>query len=309
MKTTVLPPVIDIRNVYQRFTTQHSSITAIDGISFTAQHGEIIALLGPNGAGKTTLIDMILGLATPAEGTVLINGKSPATQARAGYIGAIFQEGGLLKDSTVEQTVLSLAALYPRPIDTAAVIEQAQLTKLRKHKVGALSGGEQQRLRYALATMHQPQLLILDEPTAAMDVNARQAFWASMERVAASGITIIFATHYLEEAQNFAQRIVMLNRGTIIADGSPEDLRSLAGAKHMSFYASDTIALPQVEIIPEGAGYRHKLTSTEVEKILPALLAEHRISDLEIIKPTLDETFTYLVAESNRADSNRTASK
>ena len=163
----------------------------------------------------------------------------------------------------------------------------------------ALSGGQQQRLRYALATMHSPELLILDEPTAGMDVNARRTFWERMEAIAERGTTILFATHYLEEAQNFAQRIVLMESGSIIADGSSDEIRALTGHRHLSFLAPAPITdldVP-VEVTEESGGYRHRISVLEIEQVLRTLLNNYSISDLEVTKPSLDESFTLLTEQ------------
>ena len=221
------------------------------------------------------------------------------TAVRAGLLGAVQQTGGLLKDLTIRATVEMIAALYPKPIDVDEVLAGADLTDIAKRKVGKCSGGQQQRLRYALATMHSPELLILDEPTAGMDVNARRTFWERMEAIAERGTTILFATHYLEEAQNFAQRIVLMESGSIIADGSSDEIRALTGHRHLSFLAPAPITdldVP-VEVTEESGGYRHRISVLEIEQVLRTLLNNYSISDLEVTKPSLDESFTLLTEQ------------
>ena len=266
--------VISARSLRQVFSTRAAgTVVAVDSIDLTVKRGEIIALLGPNGAGKTTLIDMILGLTQPSGGELSVFGRNASEAARAGLLGAVQQTGGLLKDLTIRATVEMIAALYPKPIDVDEVLAGADLTEIAKRKVGKCSGGQQQRLRYALATMHSPELLILDEPTAGMDVNARRTFWERMEAIAERGTTILFATHYLEEAQNFAQRIVLMESAPITDLDVP------------------------VEVTEESGEYRHRISVLEIEQVLRTLLNNYSISDLEVTKPSLDESFTLLTEQ------------
>ena len=285
--------VISACSLRQVFSTRVAgTVVAVDSIDLTVKRGEIIALLGPNGAGKTTLTQ-------PSGGELSVFGRSASEAARAGLLGAVQQTGGLLKDLTIRATVEMIAALYPKPIDVDEVLAGADLTDIAKRKVGKCSGGQQQRLRYALATMHSPELLILDEPTAGMDVNARRTFWERMEAIAERGTTILFATHYLEEAQNFAQRIVLMASGSIIADGSSDEIRALTGHRHLSFLAPAPITdldVP-VEVTEESGGYRHRISVLEIEQVLRTLLNNYSISDLEVIKPSLDESFTLLTEQ------------
>ncbi|WP_413040849.1 ABC transporter ATP-binding protein [Rothia dentocariosa] len=296
MNTTT---VIQAENLTQVFRVPGGTLTAVDNLDLTISKGEIIALLGPNGAGKTTLIDMILGLTEPARGTLTVQGISPKKAVQRGDIGAVLQTGGLLKDLTVRQTLEMLATLYPARIDIDKVLANADLTELAHRKVGKCSGGQQQRIRFAIATMHDPNILILDEPTTGMDVTARRTFWERMDKLAETGKTIIFATHYLEEAQNFAQRIVLMNNGKIIADGTSEEIRDLTGGRHVSFLADKPITFSEypmlsVETSEENGAYRHRTTVANADEFARVLLTKYTVRDLEIVKPSLDESFVQL---------------
>ena len=291
--------VIEAQGLTQIFRTRSGNVTAVDNLDLTIDKGEIVALLGPNGAGKTTLIDMLLGLSTPTRGVLTIDGASPKAAIQSGNIGAVLQTGGLLKDLTVQQTLDMLASLYPTRLDMNQVLADADLTELAHRKVGKCSGGQQQRIRFAIATMHDPNILILDEPTTGMDVTARRTFCERMDKLAETGKTRIFATHYLEEAQNFAQRIVLMNNGKIIADGTSEEIRDLTGGRHVSFLADKPITFSEypmlsVETSEENGAYRHRTTVANADEFARVLLTKYTVRDLEIVKPSLDESFVQL---------------
>ena len=211
---------LEVRGAAKRF----GPVTAVDDVSFTVPVGEAVALLGPNGAGKTTLMDMILGFTTPDAGSIKVLGGSPASSARRGDVGAMLQSGGLLKDLTVAETLRMLAVCHESTLDVDGVIESAGLADFADRKVGACSGGQVQRLRFAAALLPDPELLILDEPTAGMDATARREFWRTMHAEAEGGRTIVFATHYLAEADDFADRLILIRDGAIVVDGRLDEL-------------------------------------------------------------------------------------
>ena len=211
------------------------TVTAVDGIDLTIGSGEIVAFLGPNGAGKTTTVDMFLGLTSPTGGTVEVYGASPHRAVMEGRVSAVMQTGGLLRDFTVRETVRAIAARHGRRDRVEVVIERAGLGPLANRLVKACSGGEQQRLKFALALVPDPDLVILDEPTTGMDVGVRQQFWDTMRADAADGRTIVFATHYLAEADAFADRTVLMARGRIMADGPTNDVRAAYGGHTVTF--------------------------------------------------------------------------
>ncbi|WP_449373687.1 ABC transporter ATP-binding protein [Arthrobacter psychrolactophilus] len=211
-------PALTLAAVRKTFHTANGPFEAVAGIDLSVGTGEIVAFLGPNGAGKTTTIDMMLGLTAPSSGTVSVFGKSPRTAVADGDVSAVLQTGGLLRDLTVQETVTAIAALHKAKDRIGSVMERTDITALAKRKVSKCSGGEQQRLKFALALLPDPRLLILDEPTAGMDVSARHAFWDTMRQDALEGRTVLFATHYLEEAQDFAERTVLIGAGRILAD-------------------------------------------------------------------------------------------
>jgi ABC-2 type transport system ATP-binding protein len=256
-------------------------VTALHDVDLTVDRGEIVALLGPNGAGKTTLIDLILGLTRPTAGTVTVVGGTPRQAVTGQRVGAVMQTGGLLPDMTVEATVTMIAATLTDPRPVAEVLEHAKLTDIRRQRVGRCSGGEQQRLRFALALLGDPELIILDEPTAGMDPANRIEFWDSMRVQADRGVTVLFATHYLQEAQDFARRIVLLDGGTVVADGTPAELRD-----------GDVV----VEYDLDG---HHSVTTTDSDALAADLLARGA-TNLRITARTLEDTFIRLTG--NRSE-------
>lgn len=213
---------IEVRNVTRRF----GKTTAVDGVSLSIDPGEVVAILGPNGAGKSTLLDLILGLSQPDTGTISVYGRTPASAVHAGIVGAALQDGGLPSTMTVERMVRTLTSVHPQRLNPSAVLRDPTLNQLRKRKIGKLSGGQRQRLRLALATMSAPRALILDEPSSGLDVTTRSELWSAIQTMADDGITVLFATHYLTEAERYADRVIVLNAGKIVADGTPEELTS-----------------------------------------------------------------------------------
>ncbi|WDZ83129.1 ABC transporter ATP-binding protein [Micromonospora cathayae] len=207
------------------------SVRAVDDLHLTVERGSVVAMLGPNGAGKTTAMSMMLGLAPPDTGTATLFGGTPAEAIRAGRIGAMLQDGAFVPGATVRDVIELARALYPHPLDTDRILTAAGLTGLARRRLDKLSGGEAQRARFAFALAGDPDLLILDEPTAAMDVAARQAFWTAIRSYAADGRTVVFSTHQLPEADEYADRIVVLAAGRIVADGTPAQIRATAGVR------------------------------------------------------------------------------
>src|SRR5690625_3770754 len=239
---------IELRDVRKVFRTRSGEMTAVKDVTLSIDAGSVVALLGPNGAGKTTTIDMILGLTSPTAGTITVLGKSPRAATVSGKVSAVLQSGGLLRDLTVGETVELIASTFPDAIPVAEALQRAGLTSLKNRKVAKCSGGEQQRLRFALALLPDPQLLILDEPTTGMDVTARAEFWETMHAEADQGRTIIFATHYLQEADNFADRVVMIAGGQVVADGSTSEIRAKATGRIVSAGITGDIATVRSEL-------------------------------------------------------------
>ncbi|HRD62110.1 MAG TPA: ABC transporter ATP-binding protein, partial [Nocardioides sp.] len=230
LSRTVAPtgvPAVSLSGVTKSF----GAVEAVRGIDLQLQPGEIVAFLGPNGAGKTTTIDMVLGLSQPTTGKVSVLGLEPRQAIARGLVSAVMQTGGLIKDLTVRETVQYTASLFADTRPVAEVLENAGITGIADRKVAKCSGGEQQRLRFAMALLSDPALLLLDEPTTGMDVEGRRTFWSAIRRDAAQGRTVLFATHYLEEADQFADRIVLISQGRIVADGTGSEIRALTAGR------------------------------------------------------------------------------
>lgn len=203
-------------------TKQYGSVRALDGLDLRVERGEIVALLGPNGAGKTTTFELLLDLTRPTEGRVEVL-DGPPSRAR-GRIGAMLQSAGLPDQVTVRELVRLIGRSYPSAVPTDEVLQRVNLTARATRTVTTLSGGERQRLLLALALIGEPELLLLDEPTAAMDVVSRRSFWAQARAAVGHGATILFATHDMTEAQTVADRILVVARGRLLADGTPAEL-------------------------------------------------------------------------------------
>ena len=227
-------PALSISGLTKTFRSRDGVVRAVDCIDLRIERGEVVALLGPNGAGKTTALDMVLGFTAPTSGNCRVFGMAPRAAVRAGLVGGVLQTDALLDDLTVAETVAMVATQHVNPIPVAEALERAGASPIAGRRVSKCSGGERQRLRFALALLAEPDLLVLDEPTAGMDVTARRDFWAAMHTEAQRGRTIVFATHYLAEAEEFADRTVVLQRGRVVADGSTDEVRAMGGTRTVS---------------------------------------------------------------------------
>ncbi len=282
---------------------QFPSVLAVNDIDLTVERGEILAFLGPNGAGKTTTLDMVLGLSHPTSGSIRVCGTTPREAIKAGKVSALLQTGGLIADITVGETVDYIASTFPKPTMGRRALELAGITDLADRKVKACSGGEQQRLKFALALLPDPEVLILDEPTAGMDVTARRAFWDRMQAEATVGRTVIFATHYLEEAEQFARRVVFISEGSIVADGPTDQIRDLTGAREVRVRADHPEAVMAAlrERFPSQSveinGSSVATVSTESDNVARFLLAMDGVSALEISHPSLEDSFVRLTKD------------
>ncbi|MCK9924774.1 ABC transporter ATP-binding protein [Frankia sp. AgPm24] len=297
----VVASSVALRGVRKRY----GGVQAVDGVDLTIAAGEIVALLGPNGAGKSTTIDMLLGLTRPDDGEVRLFDRSPRQACVAGRVGAMLQNGGLLPEITVGRMLASVRDLYPNALTVDDVLARAGVTDLAGARTDRLSGGQRQRIRFALALLPDPDLIVLDEPTAAMDVESRRAFWSSMRAWAATGRTVLFATHYLEEADDFADRIVLLRRGRVIADGPTTEVKALVGGRGIraTLPGLDAAALSALAALPGVARVEHRgesiaLTCPDSDSALRALLTAFPTArDLEVVGAGLEDAFVALTTD------------
>jgi ABC-2 type transport system ATP-binding protein len=277
----------------------------VRGIDLSISQGETVALLGPNGAGKTTTIDMVLGLVPPDGGTASVLGGSPHDAVQGGLVGAMLQTGALIRNLTVRELITMLTSLYPTPMPVPQVIELAGLGDAADQLTQKLSGGQTQRVRFAVAIASDPQLMILDEPTVAMDVEARRIFWTSMRAFAATGRTVIFATHYLEEADANADRVVLMANGEIVADGATTEIKGRVGRRHISATLprvgeDELLSIAGVSSV-QRRGDSVTLTCGDADGALRELLARYaEASDIEVTGARLEDAFMELVAEEDR---------
>lgn len=274
----------------------YGALRAVDGVDLTIGLGEVVALLGPNGAGKSTLIDMLLGLTRPDRGTVTVFGRSPQRAVADGVVGAMLQNGGMPDDITAEEIVRLVAALQPRSRPVDETLRRAGIADVARRRCGRLSGGQKQRVRFALALVGDPDLLVLDEPTVAMDVAARREFWATLR---STGATVLFATHYLAEAEEFADRVVLLRDGRVVADGSVAQVRALAAGRVVSATVADPAGLPTLPGVSgvRVEGSRIHLTCDDSDLAVRALLAARpAAADLEIVAHGLEDAFVRITA-------------
>jgi ABC-2 type transport system ATP-binding protein len=295
------PSAIELHGVHKRF----GHVEAVKGIDLDIVSGEIVAFLGPNGAGKTSTIDIILGLSRPNEGSVSVYGLEPRQAISRGLVSAVLQTGGLLKDLTVGETARYTASLFAQTKPVADVLKRAGIADIADRLVGKCSGGEQQRLRFAMALLPDPELLILDEPTTGMDVEGRRSFWTSIRQDAELGRTVLFATHYLEEADAYADRIILIRHGQIVADGTSAEVKALASGRTVraTLPGADETKLheiPGVDTV-EVRGDTVLLHASDSDAVARYLLNNTQAHDLEITTRALEDAFIALTSDDTEA--------
>ena len=295
-------PVVELRSATKRY----GRLEALRGISLTIGAGEIVAMLGPNGAGKTTSISLMLGLRRPTSGEVRLFGLPPADRRARSRAGVMLQESGTTGVLTVRELVELFSTYYPTPLPPGQAIAMAGLDDKADARVATLSGGQRQRFYFALAICGNPDALFLDEPTVGMDVEARRAFVASTQALAAAGKTIVFTTHYLREAEELAQRIIVVDRGVVIADAPPRDLMARVAGKRVSFAVAGALpaeALSGLAVAAlDVANGRVRFLTSEPEAVLRALFERKvAIQDLEVAGADLEEAVLSLTRRPEQA--------
>jgi ABC-2 type transport system ATP-binding protein len=293
---------IALRGLKKTYRTPQGPVEAVRDVDFQVRTGETVALLGPNGAGKSTTVDLLLGLQEPDDGSVDVFGGPPQRAVCAGRIGAMLQGGGVLRDLTVRELLAMMAALFPRPLPVDEAIELARLGALAERRTERLSGGETQRLRFAAALVSDPDLLVLDEPTVGMDVESRRAFWETVRDLSGSGKTFLFATHYLEEADAYADRALLMARGRIVADGPTNEIKAIVGTRTIRATLPD-VPVERLALLPGVTGAERRgdtvvLVCTDSDAALRELLAtQPRAHDVEVRGAGLEEAFVQLTGD------------
>lgn len=269
---------------FDQVSKAYGEVRAVDGLTLTLRPGRPWRCSAPTAAGKSTSLDLLLGLKQPDSGSVRLFGTTPREAIVAGRVGAMLQSGGLMDEVTVAELVRLACDLHPKPYKANDVLARAGIAQIADRKVNKLSGGQAQRVRFALATAGDSDLIVLDEPTTGMDVTTRQAFWATMREQADQGRTVLFATHYLEEADAIADRVLVLHRGRLLADGTAAEIKAKAGARRIAFDLEGTIDEAPLRALPfltsvtvsksgsaAGSGQTIRIQSTDADATVHAL--------------------------------------
>ena len=290
-------PAVELINARKNF----GHVEAVRGVSLRIEQGEVVAILGPNGAGKTTTINLMLGLRRPTSGSARLFGLAPEDRRARSRCGVMLQESGVLGQLKVSELVDLFASYYPHPMPVKRAVGMAGLAEQSGVQASKLSGGQRQRLYFALAVCGDPDVVFLDEPTVGMDVESRRAFLETIREFSADGKTIVLTTHYLEEADELAERLVVIDRGLVIADASPAEIKSRVAGKRMTFSASENvdesylIGLDVAGVANEGG--RVRILSNQPEEVLWRLHQRGvQIHDLEVAGADLEDAFVTLTS-------------
>ncbi|HEX6901178.1 MAG TPA: ABC transporter ATP-binding protein [Thermoanaerobaculia bacterium] len=295
-------PVAELRRAVKKY----GAVTALDGVDFQVRPGEVVALLGPNGAGKTTAVQLLLGLLRPSTGEATLFGLDPRDTAARVRTGAMLQVSKVPETLKVREHVDLVSSYYPRPLPRREVLDLAGLGGVENRLFGKLSGGQQQRLLFALALCGNPQMLFLDEPTVGLDVEARRALWTVIEGKAGEGRSVLLTTHYLEEADALADRIVLISRGRIVAEGTPAEIKARAVGRKIrcrtNLSVSELAALPGVRDARRD-GEVSELFTAEAERVVQELMRrDPALSGLEVRGADLEEAFLALTKSDDRKE-------
>jgi len=275
---------------------RYGSVTALDSVCLDVPAGQLLGLLGPNGAGKTTLLQLLAGLRRPTSGTVEIFGGDPRDAARRRRLGCTPQETGLPPTLRVHEVVDFVAGHFANPMPTPQLLEQFALTGLERRQTGGLSGGQKRRLAVAVAFVGRPDLVLLDEPTTGLDVEARHALWAAVRQFHGAGGTVVLTSHYLEEVEALAERVVVIDQGRVRVDGTVEDIRSVVQARCVRLRAPELPELAGVERSKRD-GDRYELWTANSDALVCELVNSGApFQDLEVATASLEEAFLALTS-------------
>ena len=279
-------------------TKRYGATTALDGLNLALRPGEVVALLGPNGAGKSTAVRLLLGLIAPTAGTARVFGGDPQTPATRLRVGAMLQVARIPETLRVREHLDLFRSYYPNPLSMAEVVRIAQLEGIEDKMFSALSGGQKQRVLFGLAMCGDPDLVFLDEPTVGMDIEARRGLWQQIRTLANRGKTVLLTTHYLEEADALAHRIVVLNKGKIVSEGTPAEIKSVSAGRKIRCRTRLTAeflrTLPGVTSVEQSIDDVVVMTPRAEDVVREMLLRDETLSDLEIASPALEDAFLAL---------------
>jgi ABC-2 type transport system ATP-binding protein len=277
-------------------TRRYGDVVALDTTSLDIHAGELIGLLGPNGAGKSTLVNLLCGLRRPSSGTVTLFGGPPGDPARRRSLGMTPQETGLPPTLRVRECVDFVAAHFPSRADRDELLGRFGVADLRDRQIGGLSGGQKRRVAVALAFAGRPRMVLLDEPTTGLDVEARRALWEGIRDFHAGGGTVLLTSHYLEEIEALAERVVVLGQGRVLADDTLGAVRGMVGVRRVSLNAGRLPELPDVLGVEHDGERTHLLTSDADRLVRELVISDVPFSDLEIRATTLEEAFLAITA-------------
>lgn len=291
--------VVELKNVSKVFKKNK----AVNNVSFSIEPGKIVSILGPNGAGKTTTISMMLGLLETTGGSVKLFGREPKEIKVREQIGAMPQELSVLDGLKIGEVLELFCSYYPKPLQKSDLIKLAGLENDMKKRADKLSGGQKRRLSFALAVAGDPDLLFLDEPTVGMDITSRRKFWETIHSFSLKGKTIVFTTHYLQEADDMADRIILFNKGEIVADGSPSEVKSVLTSQSVSFRSADAQIIGYLRSLPQvksvfTEGERIFVETDDTDLILETIFTEgFKVNGIQIDQGRLDKAFEQLTIE------------
>ena len=307
-----IPPIDTVASLNHITKRYANGVLALDDLSLTLHRGEIVALLGPNGAGKSTAVKLMMGLSSPTRGTVCIFGADPRQATTRLRTGVMLQVGKAPEMLRVREHVNIFRGYYPSPMPYADIVRAASLDGIEDRFFGQLSGGQKQRVLFAIALAGDPDLIFLDEPTVGLDIEARRAMWSQIRSLADRGKTVLLTTHYLEEADALAHRIVVISKGRVFCEGTPDEVKSLGAAASGSstsrslkiircattLPAITLLALPGVTAA-DSIGLLTTITTTQPEATLRELLAlDQTLHSIEVASPALEDAFLALTSNS-----------